>query len=92
MAYMEGRDDATPSDIDLRPWKSKWSRYIRVHHAEFVDGNLKNGISLNELMDTLDSDSFASTQRNAMLGRGNTNPRFAYRQQAAIRLSGSGLS
>ena len=92
MAYREGRDDATPADFELRPWKSKWSRYIRVHHAEFVGGTLKNGVSLNEMMDTLKSDSFASTQRNAVLGKGNINPRFAYRQQAAIKLSAIGLS
>ena len=91
MAYRPVRDDATLADIELRPWKEKWSRYIRVHHAEFVDGTMENGVSLNELMDTLKVDSFASTQRNAARGKGNTNPRHAYRQQAGVELSAEGL-
>ena len=62
-----------------------------MHHAEFVDGTMANGVSLNELMDTLKADSFASTQRNAAREKGNTNPRHAYRQQAAVKLSPEGL-
>ena len=58
--------------------EGKWPRYIRVHHAEFVAGTMENGISLNELMDTLGTDSFVPTQRNAAQGQGkNTNPRRA---------------
>ena len=92
-AYKEERDDATPADIELRPWRKKWSRYIRVHHAEFVAGAMANGVSLNVLMDTLKADSFASTKRNAADGKGgNINPRFAYRQQGAVKLSAEGLS
>ena len=92
MAHRPARDDATPADIERRPWKNKWSRYIRVHHAEFVDGPLENGVSLNELMDELKSDSFAPTQRNAVSGKGNTIPRHAYLRQAAVELSPEGLS
>ena len=86
------RDNASPEDIALRPWKEQWPRYIRVHHAEFVAGTMENGISLNELMDSLGSDSFASTQRNAARGAGNTNPRLAYMRQPAVELSAQGLS
>ena len=92
MKYTDERDDATPDDIARRPWKEKWSRYIRVHHAEFVAGAMENGISLNELMATLSADSFASTQRHAASGEGNTNPRRAYLRRAAVQLSGDGLS
>lgn len=92
MAYRPVRDDATPADIELRPWREQWSRYIRVHNAEFVDGTIANGVSLNELMDALKDDSFASTQRNAARGEGNTNPRRAYIQQPAVELSPEGLS
>lgn len=92
MKHQPGRDDATAADIALRPWKEVWSRYIRVHKAEFVAGALQNGVSLNELMKTLAADSFASTQRNSLRGEGNTNPRKAYRQQAAVELSADGLS
>ena len=87
MKYHPGRDDASAEDIELRSWRKEYPRYIRVHHAEFVAGTMANGISLNELMDALGSDSFASTQRNAGLGTGNTYPRRAYRQQAAVELS-----
>ena len=86
------RDNASPEDIALRPWKEKWPRYIRVHHAEFVAGTMENGVSLNELMEALGSDSFTPTQRNAARGVGNTDPRHAYMQQAAIELSSQGLS
>ena len=92
MAYMPVRDDATPADIELRPWKEKWPRYIRVHHAKFVSGTIANGVSLNELMHMLGANSFASTKRNAVRGKGNTNPRHAYRQQAAVELSAEGLT
>ena len=92
MRHQPGRDDATSADIALRSWKEKWSRYIRVHHAEFVAGTMANGVFLNELMGTLGADSFAPTQRNAARGHGNTNPRRAYLQQAAVELSAEGLS
>lgn len=92
MRHQPGRDDATAADIALRPWKEKWPRYIRVHHAEFVAGRMENGVSLNELMDTLGADSFAPTQRNTLRGEGNTDPRKAYRQQAAVELSAEGFS
>ena len=91
MAHVPGRDDATQADILLRPWKETWSRYIRVHDEEFVSGTMENGVSLNELMNVLGKDSFASTQRNSEAGRGNTNPRRAYGQQAHVELSTQGL-
>ena len=90
MAYKPVRDDATSADIALRSWKKTWPRYIRVHHAEFLSGTMQNGISLNELMDTLKSNAFAPTQRNVASGNGNVDPRRAYQQQAAVELSGHG--
>jgi len=92
MKYHPGRDDASVEDIGLRSWREEYSRYIRVHHAEFVAGSMDNGISLNELMDALGSDSFASTQRNAARGNGNTNPRHAYQQQPAVKLAPQGFA
>ena len=92
MKHDPERDDASPADIARRPWKENWPRYIRVHHAEFVAGTMANGISLNELMERLGSDSFAPTQRNAARSAGNTDPRRAYMQQPAVELSPEGLS
>jgi hypothetical protein len=90
LRYKEGRDDATEHDIEQRSFKKEWPHYIRVHHAEFVTGDMSNGISLNELMAQLGSASFASTKRNAAAGRGNTNPHHAYQQQAAVELTREG--
>ena len=92
MSHMEGRDDATVADIALRPWRKKWPHYIRVHHAEFLAGQLRNGVSLNKLMAELKSDAFESTQKNAVSGNGNTNPRNAYKQQPAVKLSDEGCN
>jgi len=91
LAYVHGRDDATSADITARNWKEDWPHYIRVHHAEFVAGTLHNGIRLSQLMNQLQADAFGSTQANAARGEGNVNPRGAYRQQAAVRLSRDGF-
>jgi hypothetical protein len=87
LQYLEGRDDATKADIRRRDWKAKWPRYIRVHSGEFVNGTLSDGVSLNEMMDELGSDSFAPTQRHASAKYGNTNPRTSLMQKAAIELT-----
>lgn len=90
-AHQPGRDDATEADIARRPWKATWPRYVRVHHPVFVAGTLANGVSLNTLMDTLGHRAFASTLRNHRDNAGgNTDPRKAYRQQAAVQLSDEG--
>ena len=91
LKHEAGRDDASQSDIQRRPWKSRWPRYIRIHHAEFIAGTLENGVSLGELMDALGSNSFASTKRHAARGDGNTNPRLSFRQQPAVKLSEEGF-
>lgn len=91
MKYHPGRDDATPTDIERRPWKEKWSRYIRVHQAEFVAGTMENGISLNRMMEALSAGSFASTRRNASRGSGNTDPRKAYLRRPDVELSPEGV-
>ena len=87
MQYVEGRDDATEAEIELRSWKAKWPRYIRVHNAEFVNGFLSDGVSLNELMEKFGPNSFASTKRHGLNGLGNTNPRSAFNQQPAVELT-----
>ena len=91
MKYQPGRDDATPTDVKRRKWKEKWSRYIRVHQAEFVAGTMENGVSLNRMMEALSASSFASTRRNASLGSGNIDPRKAYLRRPDVELSQEGL-
>jgi hypothetical protein len=87
MEHLPGRDDATEADIKKRDWKAQWPHYIRVRDAEFVAGQLSNGVSLNELMEKFGSNSFASTERNRRLGHGNIEPRHAYLQQASVELT-----
>lgn len=90
MSHVPVRDDATDEDIALRSWKATWPRYVRVHHAEFVAGTMANGVSMNALMEELGASCFEATKRNAARGVGNTNPRRAYLQQAAVELSPEG--
>jgi hypothetical protein len=92
MQHNPERDNATLADLERRPWKESWPRYIRVHHAEFLAGTLANGISLHELMDALEANAFAATQRNLASGEGNTDPRRAFMQQPAVELSPQGAS
>lgn len=92
LRHQPRRDDASEEDLLRRLWKENWPHYIRVHHAEFVAGELENGISLNDLMASLGSDSFLSTQRNAAAGEGNINPRLALMQQAAAALTPEALT
>lgn len=66
-----------PNDIRV------FGRAVGMRHRPA--GTMVNGVSLNELMETLGADSFAPTQRNAARGKGNTNPRRAYLQRAAQR-------
>jgi hypothetical protein len=91
LKHVEGRDDATSDDLNRRAWKKDWPHYIRVHHPEFLAGILENGVSLNSLMDELRANAFASTQDNAILGIGNTEPRRAYMQQPAVQLSSQAI-
>jgi PLD-like domain len=92
LQYVGGRDDATKADIARRPWKAKWSRYIRVHNGEFVNGTLADGVSLNTLMAELGSDSFAPTQRHAAANQGNTDPQAALMQKAAMELTSEAIA
>jgi hypothetical protein len=91
-AHVEGRDDATREDIQQRGWKEKWPHYVRVEDAAFIEGTLGDGVSLYQLMDEMRAECFLPTQRNARAGQGNTNPRKAYLQQAAIELSMEGAA
>lgn len=92
IAHQEGRDDATANDLQLRDWKKSWSHYIRVHHTEFIAGTLANGISLNNLKQSLGGNSFKSTKDNAASGTGNTDPNKSYNRHPAVQLSEDGFT
>ena len=91
LSHDEGRDNATVREIDDRPWKGTWGRYIRVYDAEFISGTLENGVSLNKLMESLEAKSFAPSKRNFERGSGNFNPRLSYKQKPSVELSEEGF-
>jgi hypothetical protein len=91
LAHVDDRDVATPAEIRDRRWKEQYPYYVRVHDVEFIAGTLANGIPLSELIQELGSDAFATTQEHARDGSGNTEPRLALKQAAAVRLSGDGV-
>jgi len=80
-------NDATLADIDLRSWMEQYPHLVRLHRAEFIDGRLEDGVSLNEMTWELGAASFASTLRNQRRGEGNTNLRLAYRQHGHVSLT-----
>jgi len=95
-AYQED-DDATQADMASREksgasrsWLKEYPRYLRVHHAEFVAGFLRNGVSLQDLFDELKSNSLMTTQHNAAKGVGETNPRMSVMRAPGARLSNEG--
>lgn len=83
----EVRDRASPADIEARPFKERYSEYVRVRDPVFLATTLGDGVSLNAMMQHLGAESFLSTQDHAERGRGNTNPRLALRQQSGVRLT-----
>lgn len=89
-AHVEGRDDASESEKARRTWKAKWPHYVRVHSAEFVGGELNNGVSLNALKADLGAYCFRSTAERARAGDSDVKPESAYRQQAQVELTAEG--
>jgi len=87
MKHNPQTDNATTADIRKRKWRRDWSHYVRVTRTEFVNGRLRDCVSLYALMHDLGYDSFASTYANALQGSGNTDPRKAYLRQASVRLT-----
>lgn len=85
--HRPGIDEATAEEIEDRSWKSDWPIYVRVHSGRFLNGRLADGVSLREMMRALGSDTYMSTQRNAVRGRGNTIPSRSMMQKAHMQLS-----
>ena len=87
LAYQERLDDLDISQRNEWDPEGKWPHFIRVRDAKFIEGTLDDGVSLNELMNELGSDAFASTQRNARKGEGNTEPRRSMARKASMQLT-----
>jgi hypothetical protein len=65
---------------------------VRVHHCEFIEGQLGDGVSLNDLITALGPDSFSSTQRRRRAGEQNVNTRQALSRKADVQLSAEGFT
>ena len=81
------RDDSTPQEIKKRPFKDHYCHYIRITQPEILSGNLGDGVPLSDLMKKFEYNSFASTLRNQLSGKGNTNPTLSLGQKASIMLT-----
>lgn len=87
LAHRDGVDVASDAEIARRPWKQRWSNYIRIQYPEFLDIRLGDGISLQNMKAELGSDAFASTQKNAEKREGNTEPTRSIMQKAHMKLT-----
>lgn len=87
LAHDEVRDVATPEDIAVHNWRATWDKYIRIYDAEFLEGNIGNGISLRDLEKRFGPNTYMPTQRNLINGHGNTLPSKAYQQAAGVQLT-----
>ena len=85
--HMPDQDDASAQDIRKRNWKSKWPHFVRLDGPEFVNCTLADCISLYKVMDELGWDTFATTRDRALGGQKAVNPKTAYSQQPAVRLT-----
>ena len=92
LRHQKSRDRATEDDLQQMPWNDRWYNYIRVYNAEFIAGNIANGISLNLLMKKLGANAFASTKRKKLNNNIHINPRLSIRNQPAVELSDEGIN
>ena len=88
----DDRDLGTSAEIADRPWLSEWPYLIRVHHCKFIDGQLTDGISLDDLMEALGPASFQSTWKRRQAGEEDVNPRASIMRKPDVRLSNQGFA
>jgi hypothetical protein len=92
MRHIPSRDEASAEDIARRDWKRRWRYYVRVHGAEFIDGTLRDGVSLYQLIDELGAGAFVTTNRRAEAGETEINPRRSYGRRPAVELTPQGAA
>ena len=85
--FDEERDRATASDIERLAWKEQWSYMRRLKNVEFIKGRLENCISLNTLIEKLNTDSFRGSKERVAKGEINVNPRESLMQQSDVELT-----
>jgi HKD family nuclease len=92
IAHNDRQDMASSEEIKIRPWLVDWPYLVRVHHCEFIGGQLGDGASLNDLIETLGPDSFRSTQERRQAGEQNVNTRQSLARKADVQLSAEGFT
>jgi hypothetical protein len=86
------RDEASTDEIVMRDWKDHWRWYIRIHGAEFVDGVLRDGVSLTELVGELGPHAFRNTQARYLAGERNIKPKLTYARKPQVELTPEGAA
>lgn len=87
LAFVEGRDKPTKKELLERPWKKEWPVYLRVKNGVFIDGKMRDGILLSDLISKFDYCSFPSTLRRYEAGEKEIIPKRALMQKAYIGLT-----
>ncbi|HEY8780518.1 MAG TPA: phospholipase D family protein [Mucilaginibacter sp.] len=86
--FMDGRDEATSSEIIERPWKAIWPIYLRVKNPVFINGIMGDCVLLYDIIKKLDYESFESTKkRYEIYGERQINPYRSLSQQAYVKLT-----
>jgi len=85
--FVDGRDEATKSEIKERPWKADWPIYLRITNPIFIDGTMADCVLLYDLIKALDYESFPSTKWRYDKGERDINPCKSLSQQAYVKLT-----
>ena len=87
LKYTEGRDIASEQEIIERQWKARWPIYLRVIEPVFINGTMKDGIFLSELIQKFDYDSFPSTRQRFDNGEKNIKPTKSLMRKPYVKLT-----
>jgi len=85
--FVDGRDEATESEIKERPWKEDWPIYLRITNPVFIDGTMGDCVLLYDLIKALDYESFPSTKWRYENGERNISPYKSLSQQPYVKLT-----
>ncbi len=85
------RDQATAKDIIDVPFRKDWPYYLRINSTRFIEGNLENGVTIAELIDTLGYESFARSKVRYAQGDRGFSIRTLFSHQSHMELTGASL-
>ena len=88
--FKDGRDEASENEIKARGWRKDLPIYLRVNNPIFIDGSMRDGVFLYDIIKHIDYNAFASTLRRYKKGERNIRPKNSLSQQAYIELTYEG--